>query len=278
LAEYPALDVRWAPAGDVETLCDLIHATIDDFEPLSIHDRDSGDGWRVFFRTAPQRNDASSALAAALGDRLTQIEPVDVPDDGWARRSQENLKAISVGSIVVAPPWDVPLVSVQSPVVIVIEPSTGFGTGHHETTRLCLELLQELDPLHSHVIDVGTGSGVLAIAAAKLGAASVVAIDHDEEALRSARENIARNAAEAVVEVAQSDLASCDLPPADLVLANLTAAAIIKHASRLTALVGARGALIISGISPDDLRDVTKAFGRAPRRVARAGEWVAAIL
>jgi hypothetical protein len=155
LAEHPALDVRWTPAGDVETLCELIHATIDDFEPLSIHDRDAGDGWRVFFRTAPQRNDASSALAEALGDRLTQIEPVDVPDDGWARRSQEHLQAISVGSIVVAPPWDVPIVSLQSPVVIVIEPSTGFGTGHHETTRLCLELLQELDPLHSRVIDVG---------------------------------------------------------------------------------------------------------------------------
>jgi ribosomal protein L11 methylase PrmA len=105
-----------------------------------------------------------------------------------------------------------------------------------------------------------------------------VAIDYDEEALRNARENIARNAVTAVVEIAASDLASCDLAPADLVLANLTAAALIKHASRLTALVGAGGALVISGFSPDDLRDVTRAFGRAPRREARAGEWAAVIL
>jgi ribosomal protein L11 methyltransferase len=138
--------------------------------------------------------------------------------------------------------------------------------------------LQEIDLSRRTVLDVGTGSGVLGIAAAKLGAASVVAIDNDPEALRNARENVVRNAVDAVVRVEELDLARCDLPRVDVVAANLTAAALQKHATRLNALVEADGRLVISGFSPDDLRDIAAAMGRAPVRVAHAGEWAAAIL
>ncbi len=190
MASVPALDLFWRSGDDVDILCELLQATLDDFEPVAIHDCVTADGWRVFFRCPDQRNRALDALVSTFGDRLATVHRVDVIDEGWARRSQANLKAIRVGRILVAPPWDA--TPLPSDLLVVIDPSTGFGTGHHETTRLCLRLMQE-DGVAAHVIDVGTGSGVLAIAAAKLGAASVTAFDEDPDALRNARENIDRN-------------------------------------------------------------------------------------
>ena len=99
------------------------------------------------------------------------------------------------------------------------------------------------------MIDVGTGSGVLAIAAAKLGATAVVAIDEDPDALRNAAENVSRNHVSDVVDVREVDLGSYDGQSADVVVANLTGAVIQKHAERLVQLVAAGGTLIVSGFS-----------------------------
>ena len=306
---YPALDLAWRSSVDTPALLELIHAAIDGFEPQAIHDSESADGWRVFFRTAAQRNAAAAALHGSLGSHLSIIEPRDIEDDGWARRSQAELKAVRVGRIIVAPPWDVgggrgPGAGDQGPrtgedagnenlklvgpasgprppapdIIIVIDPSTGFGTGHHETTRLCLALMQELDLGGKRAIDVGTGSGVLALAALRLGASSVVAVDHDGDALRNARENMARNVAEAVIDVREADLADFDVEPADLVVANLTDAVLERNASRLNALCNANGILLVSGFPPAAVTDVAAAFGRSVVKEASEGDWAAIVL
>lgn len=278
--QYPALDLRFSPGPGAGSLQDFLYAELDTYEPVAIQEHESGDGWRVFFRTHGQRDAARVALRAEFHNALLDLSPIDVADDDWARRSQADLTAVRVGRIIVAPPWDVrapgPPGTRAPDIVIVIEPSMGFGTGHHATTRLCLELLQGLDLTGRRVIDVGTGSGVLAIAAARLGAASVLALDNDPDALVNARENVARNGA--AIDVREADIAALDAPPGDVVLANLTAAVLQRSARALASLVSPGGTLIVSGFGPDESPAVSSALGREPIRQVRDGEWVAARL
>jgi ribosomal protein L11 methyltransferase len=301
--------VRYVPGPDSGALHELLYAELDEFEPLAIYDLPADDGWRVFFRLGSQRDAARGALAAALGPRLAGLTPVDVDDEDWARRSQAALTAITAGRITVAPPWDIPEPSITSgsrlsgheagnssagpqvpnrEIVIVIEPSMGFGTGHHATTRLCLEFLQEIDVAGKRVIDVGTGSGVLAIAAASLGAAMVVAIDNDPDALQNARDNIARNripsstaassATSATIQVIESDISTTSGISGDVVVANLTGAVLQRHAAALRRLMDPLALIIVSGFSPDEHDGVVAALGLSIAATRRDGEWAAAVL
>ena len=163
-------------------------------------------------------------------------------------------------------------------IIIVIDPSTGFGTGHHATTRLCLELLQRQAVRGTRVIDVGTGSGVLALAAWKLGASSVIALDNDPDALRNARDNVGRNGAGNAIEIVHGDLSSASLEPADIVLANLTGPVLRRHSSQLQRLVATGGVLIISGFGSEELEDTARVFSAVPKEVLKEEEWGAVAL
>src|SRR6185295_15411863 len=206
------------------------------------------------------RDEAGATLQSAFGGHVLDLARLDVDDEDWARRSQADLKAITVGNIVVAPPWElrVPGCGVRDPgsgsdpgsriadpgIVIVITPSMGFGTGHHATTRLCLALLQDTEVRGRRVLDVGTGSGVLAIAAAKLGAASVTAIDNDPDAIENARENIQANGVEDLVDLRVADLRHLAMT-AEVLVANLTGAVLTAHAGALRAWVAPAGQAIL---------------------------------
>ena len=269
MAEYPALEIDISPAAG-PSIHDRLYALLDDFEPSAIHEDDAGDRWRVFFRTPGHRDAAATALATVDDVRA---RPIDVPDEDWARRSQQDLRAIGVGNLVVAPPWDVPK---SGSAVIIIEPSTGFGTGHHATTRLCLRLMQQLDLRGARVLDVGTGSGVLALAGWKLGASDVVAIDNDADALANARANIRRNGAAAAIDIIQDDLSGLRIQRADLVVANLTGGVLLRYADELRALVVDGGYLILSGFTPADLAVIRRAFASLGVIAEQAeGEWAA---
>ena len=291
MAEYPALDLTFRQDEGTSELVQLLYACLDDFEPYAIHEHESGDGLRVFFRGRSVRGAAADALGIRFGSRLVSVSIVDVADDGWARRSQAQLTAVRVGRIVVAPPWAPEAAARNAPVpepgpavpsgpgdlVVMIEPSMGFGTGHHATTRLCLHLLQRETLRERHVIDVGTGSGVLAIAAWALGAAAVAAVDCDPDALQNARENVRRNGAERSIRVVESDLSGLDHPAAHVVLANLTSSALQRHAAELLRLVLPDGRLVVSGFPPDDLRDIEGAFGRPAHESVKEQGWAAAV-
>jgi len=253
MKQYPALDVR-ADSSD------LLLALVDDFGPTAVEERDAR--VRIFFPTAAERDAAQRALAPEF-----DVSAVDVDDEDWARRSQENLKPITVGRITVAPPWATigrdPIAIRDEPsavMEIVILPSMGFGTGHHVTTRLCLAALQAVDITDRVVLDVGTGSGVLAVAADRLGAARVLGIDDDPDAIQSARENLGLNPDVHHVTFETLDLAAHALPDADVVTANLTGALLVRASAALLAAVRPGGTLILSGIQSHERDEVRRAF------------------
>jgi len=254
LRTWPAIDVVGLPPADsadahAAVQGDLLEASLTDFDIEAI-DESSPAGWRVFFRTSAGRDRALRAITKQF-PALT-LTPTDVPDEDWAARSQASLKAVRVGNLIVAPPWD-------APIVVAIRPSMGFGTGHHATTRLCLSALQALDVKDSTVIDAGTGSGVLAIAASLLGAVNVRGIDDDEDAIHAAWDNLALNPA-AVVTLLVGDLRSTQLDAADIVFGNLTGGLLKAGADRIGALAGPHGKLILSGFQEDEETAVVGAF------------------
>lgn len=229
----------------------------------------------MFFHSSEDRERAAIALKAQFPGLAVSGE--DVPDEDWAARSQASLKAVRVGDLVIAPPWDSGVVSGFSRTVI-IQPSMGFGTGHHATTRLCLAALQRLDVKGSSVLDVGTGSGVLAIAASLLGASPVTGIDDDPDAMQAARDNAALNPA-ARVDLRVTDLR--EMPPGSfgLVLGNLTGGLLLQSAARLRELTAAPGHLVLSGFTKHEENDVRAAYADlAIEARAEEDEWVCVTL
>ena len=239
--------------------------------------------WIAHFPTAGDRNAAAAAVSQAPDLQALGLRAIEIEDEDWARRTQADLPAVRIGTVIIAPPWDLPKPSLQVPdpnVTVVIEPSRGFGTGHHQSTRLCLVLLQGRNLSGLRVIDVGTGSGVLAITAARLGAASVAAIDNDPDAIENARENIAANRVDAVVEAHIDDLTTTTLEPADLVTANLTGTLLEHHAADLARLVRPGGSLIVSGFNVDEKDRVTEAMSThfSASEMAEEEDWFAFVV
>ena len=266
---WPALDVE-RPKRSVAEGPDLLQAALVDYRVAAI-DETSPDMWRVFFSSDAERDRAAVDIARQFPDVSTR--PVDVADEDWVAKSQADLRAVRVGNIIVAPPWDIPHTGklklnpaaefegarLTRPVIIVIRPSMGFGTGHHATTRLCLAALQFLDVRGRSAIDIGTGSGVLAIAASRLGATPVVGIDDDPNALHSAEESLTLNRA-ADVTLRTADLRSTGPDTFDLVTANLTGALLVEAAGRLHDLTVQGGRLILSGFMRHEEETVRAAY------------------
>jgi len=256
---WPALDV-----GTHEvTNADLVLAAADDYSPTAVEERDGA--LRIFFSTPDTRDRAFAALS-----RRFTLTRVDVDDEDWARRGQPDLSPIVVGRVVVYST----LPATAAPLALVIPPSMGFGTGHHATTRLCLAALQSIDLREKVVLDVGTGSGLLAIAAAKLGAARAIGSDDDADAIQAATENLELNHV-TNVELVVSDVMTEPLPAADVVVANLTGALIVRAAPRLLAALRPGGVLILSGILAAERDDIHQAFANQTFvDVVQQDEWL----
>jgi ribosomal protein L11 methyltransferase len=188
--------------------------------------------------------------------RLT-VEPVQ---PGWEDAWREFHHGVVVGPVWVGPPWEQPPVAAKA---VVIDPGRAFGTGSHATTRLALELLVE-QPRGS-LLDIGCGSGVLAIAAAKLGFGPVTACDDDPEALEVARENAARNGVE--LDVRALDASAGELPRADVVVANIALPVVEGLARRVEC-----GRLVLSGYLAGE-RPSAEGFAHLARR--EAAGWAA---
>ena len=190
---------------------------------------------------------------AEVGGTRVAVRGEPVPDDWDERWKRFHVPVLVGGRLWVRPPWEEPAVR---PGVheIVIDPGQAFGTGTHPTTRLCLELMLELEPRGS-LADLGCGSGVLAIAASKLGFDPVIALDSDRAAIAATRAN-ARDNAVALDRVEHFDLRQDAPPRAGVVVANLTRPLLLRIAGRVEA-----GLVIASGLLDDEADEVSGAFG-----------------
>ena len=217
---------------------------------------------------------ASAALAqaaAALGRAAPACRRVQVEDQDWVRATQAQFGPIAIGDrLVIVPTWCA--APAAGAVAITLDPGLAFGTGSHPTTRLCLEWLQDFLERGATVLDYGCGSGILAIAAMKLGAREVVGTDVDPQAIRASRDNARGNAVDATF-VLPDALA---LRAFDVVVANILANPLILLAPALAARVHAGGRLALCGILESQVADVIAAY--APwftLRAWRASEgWV----
>jgi ribosomal protein L11 methyltransferase len=278
--DYPALDLPRADAAPSDHL-DLILAALDDAGVIAVEERPAA--VRLYFQSPPERERASELVRTQFG--VTGLT-VDVPDEDWAAKSQAALGAVTVGALTIAPPWAVPD-ELRTPEgaahLVIIQPSMGFGTAHHASTRLCLAWLNQLAPVTGMVLDAGTGSGVLAIAAVRLGARRAMGIDVDPDALASARENVDLNHAAAQVELRECALTGvADLGVRfDIILANLTGGLLCREAPTFAGLLAPGGRIVVSGFQTGERNQVAGAFEDAGWSVAGERieqEWVGLLM
>ena len=203
-----------------------------------------------------------AALDAALdGGGALRIEPLQ--DQDWERAWLEHFRPMRFGRRLWVLPGGQTAELADGDVAVELDPGLAFGTGTHATTALCLDWLGSLDLAGRRVIDVGCGSGILAIAALKLGAAGAVAIDHDPQALLATRENAARNGVADRLTVLGADAPPPE--PADVVVANILAGTLIELAPQVEAMVRPGGLLALSGILAEQIDDVAAAYVRPGR-------------
>ncbi len=206
-----------------------------------------------------------------------------IAEKNWANSWRRFFAPVKIGrTLWVGPPWAEPPQERRH--VIAIEPGMAFGTGTHATTRGCLEFLEQLAPRFGRgelrALDVGTGSGILAIALVKLGAASVVALDNDPVALKVARANLRANGAAGRVLLARTKLENLS-ERFGLVVANLTAGTILELAAAFEERVAPGGYLVLSGVLDSQARHVALRFAAARfalLRRRREKEWVTLLL
>jgi ribosomal protein L11 methyltransferase len=253
---------------------EVVLAELLELAPGGVEERDDGEVVEYAVYGAPGELPALPDLRAAAGGALVEVATTEVPDD-WDERWKAFHQPVRIGRLLVRPPWAPPQPGLLD---VVIDPAQAFGTGAHPTTRLCLELLLELEP-GGALVDVGCGSGVLAIAAARLGWAPVLGVDHERESVTATLDNAAANAVR--VEARRHDLLrDGPAPGAPTALANLLRPLLLRVAQD-----GFDGpppdVLIASGLLAHEGDEVAAAFARhGLRETARrqGGEWVALLL
>jgi ribosomal protein L11 methyltransferase len=250
-------------------------AIVDRLAPVQIHAYlpESGDA------PAIERAAIDALRTAAIGATLARR---DVAEEDWAESWKEHFHVERYGEhIVVVPSWR-QYAPAAGDVVIALDPGMAFGTGQHETTRMCLEALERAVRPGAAVLDVGCGSGILSIAAAKLGARVVLAVDVDPNCVRVTDENARANAVERIVRAAVGSagdawpFASAALGASDVVVANIIARVIIELAQPLVDALAPGGRIIASGIIGEREHEVTAALAAAGARVVSSramGDW-----
>ena len=232
-----------------------------------------------FFETEPVESEIIALVHRYLAiydlgaEMLRSVSTRRVEEIDWLAEWKRHWVPQKVGRFTIAPPW-LDVTSSES-IVIRIEPNMAFGTGTHETTRLCLEAVSRRYDPSMTFLDVGTGTGILAIAAAKLGGDSITACDVDPDSVAIARDNAVANGVSGRITIEEGSI-SDQTPPHQFVCANLTLDVILPILPLLSSKT--LKTLVLSGILIEQERAATEAIDRmvfAEMQVERAGEWIA---
>lgn len=210
-----------------------------------------------------------------------RIEATRVEEQNWNAEFEASLQPVRIGErLIITQSWQ-PQQSDEQTLQVVIDPKMSFGTGHHESTRLISLLLMKLDPAAKRVLDIGTGTGVLAIVAALRGAAATIAFDNNEWAVANTIENVALNGVANQIDVRQCELEEIADGEFDIILANLHRNIIIQLLPGIVQRMGANSPLLLtSGVLIEDyqsLLDAAANHGLHPIDEARENEWVATV-
>jgi ribosomal protein L11 methyltransferase len=269
---------------------DAISDQLSDFGANAVTFRDGGDD-PIIEPSASTPRIWAKTIVIGLFDSETDISPllaelnnyditiIDIPDEDWVRRSLDSFKPMKFGKkLWVCPSWQAP--PDPNAINLTLDPGLAFGTGSHPTTSLCLEWLEENIPSEQQVIDYGCGSGILGIAALKLGAKKVFAVDNDPQALESATQNSQQNGFHPTVFTTflPEDLPTTDIK-ADLVIANILAAPLIELAPKLASLTILGGKILLSGILYDQVESINNAYKNwyIMQHPISKGEWVSLV-
>ena len=217
-------------------------------------------------------------VAQAHGALLPKIQTNRLVDKNWNEEWEKTIRPIRVTDrIVIAPTWET-YQPAAGEIVLTIDPKMSFGTGYHETTRLTLTLLEKHCTTGMTVLDIGTGTGVLAIAATKLGAQSVIGIDNDEWAFSNALENVALNGVDAQVRILSGDLSVVPNQHFDMIVANIQRNVLLEMLSGIQKHLTIAGFLILSGLLYQDKDPMLQATHKHSLEVIeelREGDWIA---
>jgi ribosomal protein L11 methyltransferase len=222
--------------------------------------------------------DDSLSIYGFAANAVKNIAHRTVEETDWLAEWKKHWRPTTIGKFVIAPPWS----EVNDPerIVIRVEPNMAFGTGTHETTQLCLKAISERYDASISVLDVGTGTGILAIAAAKLGASNILACDTDIDSVKIARENAVLNDVGEQIEFFDGSIDAAT-PQFDFVCANLTIDVIVPILELL--LAKAKHTLLLSGILAEQETQICEALHQFevsdPRfEIERSGEWISVIV
>lgn len=233
---------------------------------------------RAYIADGDFRQDIADRLAADArhGDSSATVDTTRIAAENWNAQWEASIHPVITERFVIAPSWanEDPIWSDR--IVIRVDPKMSFGTGHHESTRLVLSQLPDVVKQGSSFLDAGTGSGVLAIAAVKLGAQTVIGFDIDEWAAANARENALLNHVAGRIDVRLGDLDAVPEGDFDLIAANINRSVLLDYLHAMCSKLSDTGTLILSGLLLSDRLLLLDALGGARMNVLREsaeGEW-----
>ena len=275
------------PSAQRELLADFVTQRF--VESVELLDNLKGDQAGVRFYVSPgsglnfERELLEFSRRVFPGSAPPLVETEKVESTDWALRFRESVKAeIIDDTILVRPTWIDPGAGEGIETEIIIDPQMAFGTGSHETTRLCMRALKATVRPGYRVADIGCGSGILSILAAKLGAAHVIALDIDSLAIENCRENCALNDSDKVVEIQRGSVELLESDSAyDIVVCNIILSGLAPLLDSMLKATRAGGRLILSGLLTNDIDtidEVLKNTDASGWEIMRDGEWLAVIV